>query len=70
MAQALLKFLDAQYVELDGVQTKFVQGVAGIFGHGNVVGLGEALAAGGSGGGHTLTYFQGHNEQGAAHMAV
>jgi len=66
MAQALLRFLDSQYVELDGVETRFVQGVAGIFGHGNVVGLGEALA----GGGHSLTYFQGHNEQGAAHMAI
>jgi len=66
MAQALLRFLDAQFVELDGVETKFVQGVAGIFGHGNVVGLGEALAAGG----HGLVYFQGHNEQGAAHMAI
>jgi len=66
MAQALLRFLDAQYVELDGVETKFVKGVGGIFGHGNVVGLGEALA----GGGHGLVYFQGHNEQGAAHMAI
>ena len=66
MAQALLRFLDAQYVDLDGVQTKFVKGVGGIFGHGNVVGLGEALA----GSGHGLVYFQGHNEQGAAHMAI
>ncbi len=66
MAQALLRFLDTQYIEVDGVRTKFVHGVAGIFGHGNVVGLGEALA----GGGHGLTYFQGHNEQGAAHMAI
>jgi 3D-(3,5/4)-trihydroxycyclohexane-1,2-dione acylhydrolase (decyclizing) len=66
MAQALLRFLDAQHTELDGVETKFVKGVGGIFGHGNVVGLGEALAQGG----HSLTYFQGHNEQGAAHMAI
>jgi 3D-(3,5/4)-trihydroxycyclohexane-1,2-dione acylhydrolase (decyclizing) len=66
MAQALLRFLDAQYVEFDGVETKFVKGVGGIFGHGNVVGLGEALAQGS----HGLTYFQGHNEQGAAHMAI
>ncbi|HVP17625.1 MAG TPA: 3D-(3,5/4)-trihydroxycyclohexane-1,2-dione acylhydrolase (decyclizing) [Spirochaetia bacterium] len=66
MAQALLRFLDAQYVDFDGVETKFVKGVGGIFGHGNVVGLGEALAQGG----HGLTYFQGHNEQGAAHMAI
>lgn len=66
MAQALLQFLDSQYAEFDGVETKFVRGVCGIFGHGNVVGLGEALA----GTKHGLTYFQGHNEQGAAHMAV
>ncbi len=66
MAQALLRFLDAQYVEWDGVETKFVKGVGGIFGHGNVVGLGEALAETT----HSLTYFQGHNEQGAAHMAI
>ncbi len=38
MAQALLRFLDAQYVSMDGVETKFVQGVMGIFGHGNVTG--------------------------------
>ena len=36
MAQALLRFLDAQYVELDGTEHKFVHGVMGIFGHGNV----------------------------------
>ena len=66
MAQALLQFLAAQYAEFDGVETRFVRGVCGIFGHGNVVGLGEALAEGK----HGLTYFQGHNEQGAAHMAV
>jgi 3D-(3,5/4)-trihydroxycyclohexane-1,2-dione acylhydrolase (decyclizing) len=66
MAQALLRFLDSQYAEFDGVETKFVRGVCGIFGHGNVVGLGEALAEWK----HGLTYFQGHNEQGAAHMAV
>jgi 3D-(3,5/4)-trihydroxycyclohexane-1,2-dione acylhydrolase (decyclizing) len=66
MAQALLRFLDAQYVEFDGTEIKFVKGVGGIFGHGNVLGLGEALAQGG----HGLTYLQGHNEQGAAHMAI
>ncbi len=43
MAQALVKFLDNQYLDYDGEQTKFVNGVIGIFGHGIVVGLGEAL---------------------------
>ena len=66
MAQALLRFLDNQYLEADGVEHKFVAGVFGIFGHGNVVGLGEALAEGGTG----LTYYQGHNEQGMAHAAI
>ncbi len=66
MAQALVRFLDAQYVEWEGVESRFVRGVIGIFGHGNVVGLGEALAAHG----HGLVYYQGHNEQGAAHLAT
>jgi 3D-(3,5/4)-trihydroxycyclohexane-1,2-dione acylhydrolase (decyclizing) len=66
MAQALVRFLDAQHVEHDGVEQKFVRGIIGIFGHGNVVGLGEALAAGS----HGLIYYQGHNEQGAAHLAI
>ena len=66
MAQALLRFLDAQYLESDGVEHKFVRGVFGIFGHGNVVGLGEALAEEKTG----LTYYPGHNEQGMAHAAI
>ena len=43
VGQAIVKFLDNQYVELDGVETKFVDGVFTIFGHGIVVGLGQAL---------------------------
>ena len=66
MAQALLRFLDNQYLESDGVEHKFVRGVFGIFGHGNVVGLGEALAEER----HGLTYYQGHNEQGLGHAAI
>ncbi|MFF2501026.1 3D-(3,5/4)-trihydroxycyclohexane-1,2-dione acylhydrolase (decyclizing) [Peribacillus sp. NPDC058075] len=66
MAQALLKFLDNQYVEFDGKETKFVKGVFGIFGHGNVTGMGEALEN------HTgeLVYLQGKNEQGMVHTAT
>jgi 3D-(3,5/4)-trihydroxycyclohexane-1,2-dione acylhydrolase (decyclizing) len=66
MAQALLKFLDAQYVELDGEEHKFVKGIMGIFGHGNVTGIGEALEN------HTgeLQFIQGKNEQGMAHAAT
>ena len=57
MAQALLRFLDAQYLELDGYEHKFVHGVMGIFGHGNVTGLGEALEYGDS----SLRFIQGNN---------
>ena len=60
MAQALLRFLDAQYVELDGVEYKFVHGVYGIFGHGNLLGIGEALENMGE---LSLKYYQAHNEQ-------
>ena len=42
-AQAIVKFLDNQYVSMDGVETKFVEGFFTIFGHGIAVGLGEAL---------------------------
>lgn len=66
MAQALVKFLDNQYVEFDGRQNKFVKGVFAIFGHGNVVGLGQALEEHKGG----LTLYQGHNEQGMAHAAM
>lgn len=66
MAQALLKFLDNQYINIDGEEIKFVQGVIGIFGHGNVVGLGEALESGDNG----LKFIQGKNEQGLAHIAM
>ena len=47
MSQALVKFLDNQYIECDGVETKFVSGMFGIFGHGCVVGVGQALEQGG-----------------------
>ena len=66
MSQALLKFLDNQYIEIDGKQNKFVHGVFGIFGHGNVTGLGEALEYLDT----DLTYYQGHNEQGMVHAAT
>ena len=65
-AQALVKFLDAQYVKFDGEETKFVDGVATIFGHGIVLGLGQALDRDPGG----LNYYQGKNEQGMAHMAA
>ncbi len=66
MAQALLRFLVNQHIEIDGISQRFVTGIIGIFGHGNVTGLGEALEYGDSG----LTFMQGHNEQGMVHMAT
>jgi len=66
MSQALLQFLDNQYACFDGKEEKFVEGVFGVFGHGCVVGLGQALEQGG----HSLKFYQGHNEQGMAHAAI
>lgn len=66
MAQALVKFLDNQYVEVDGVQSKFVAGVFTIFGHGNVLGLGQALEQDSG----DLIVHQGRNEQGMCHAAM
>jgi len=66
VAQALVKFLDNQHVHFEGACQKFVDGVATIFGHGIVLGLGQALDADPGG----LNYYQGKNEQGIAHMAA
>ncbi|MFC4099768.1 3D-(3,5/4)-trihydroxycyclohexane-1,2-dione acylhydrolase (decyclizing) [Paenibacillus xanthanilyticus] len=66
MAQALLRFLDNQYVSVDGEEIKFVKGVMGIFGHGNVTGIGEALERSPG----SLEFMQGKNEQGMAHAAA
>lgn len=66
VGQAIAVFLDRQYVMRDGKKIKFVEGIFTIFGHGNVCGLGEALAAGG----HSLRVYQGRNEQGMCHAAV
>ena len=43
LSQAMVKFLQAQYSEYDGVEHRFFQGIWGIFGHGNVSGLSQAL---------------------------
>lgn len=66
MAQALVKFLDNQYFESDGVENKFVNGMFGIFGHGCVTGVGEALEYED----HSLTFYQGKNEQSMALAAM
>ncbi|WON76791.1 3D-(3,5/4)-trihydroxycyclohexane-1,2-dione acylhydrolase (decyclizing) [Serratia sp. UGAL515B_01] len=66
MAQALVRFLDNQYLLVDGVETKFVKGIFAIFGHGNVLGLGQALEQDCG----ALVVHQGRNEQGMAHAAT
>jgi 3D-(3,5/4)-trihydroxycyclohexane-1,2-dione acylhydrolase (decyclizing) len=66
MAQALIEFLKNQYIEVDGTEKKFVKGVMGIFGHGNVVGLGQALEQYRD----EIIFYQGKNEQEIAHAAI
>ena len=65
-AQALVRFLANQYVERDGVEQRLFAGAFGIFGHGNVAGVGQALLqyAG------ELTYYQSRNEQAMVHTAA
>ena len=66
MGQALVKFLDNQYVSFDGKETKFVDGIFTVFGHGIVCGLGQALDENRG----SLKVYQGKNEQGMAHVAT
>lgn len=65
-AQALIRFLDNQYVVVDGVESKFIKGIFTIFGHGNVLGIGQALEQDCG----ELLIHQGRNEQGMAHAAI
>jgi len=65
-AQALVRFLTRQFIDIDGVEVPYFAGVWAIFGHGNVGGLGEAL----SGVQDTLPTFRAHNEQAMAHAAI
>ena len=66
MAQAIVKFLAAQQVEIGGRLMPLFGGVFAIFGHGNVAGLGEALAAARD----ILPTYRAHNEQAMAHAAT
>src|SRR5580704_15944415 len=65
-AQALVRYLACQFIDIDGIETPYFAGVWAIFGHGNVAGIGEALHAAGD----ALPTFRGHNEQGMAHAAI
>ncbi len=64
MAQALISFLKNQYVERDGKETKFFAGVWGIFGHGNLAGVGQALQEN-----PDFPYYLTRNEQSMVHIA-
>nr|MDT0525760.1 thiamine pyrophosphate-binding protein [Streptomyces sp. DSM 41633] len=75
VAQATIRFLANQYVERDGVRSKFFAGCFGIFGHGNVAGLGQALLqdeidAAEASKEPGLKYVLGRNEQAMVHSAV
>ncbi|GAK39251.1 3D-(3,5/4)-trihydroxycyclohexane-1,2-dione acylhydrolase (decyclizing) [Paenibacillus urinalis] len=65
-AQALIKFLNQQFIETKSGTQRFVQGIFTVFGHGNVLGLGQALESDSG----ELTAYQGRNEQGMAHAAM
>jgi 3D-(3,5/4)-trihydroxycyclohexane-1,2-dione acylhydrolase (decyclizing) len=69
-AQALARFLTAQYSERDGVERRLIEGCFGIFGHGNVAGLGQALLELELEDPAALPYRQGRNEQGMVHAAA
>jgi 3D-(3,5/4)-trihydroxycyclohexane-1,2-dione acylhydrolase (decyclizing) len=64
--QAIVRFLANQWTERDGVEQRFFAGCSGIFGHGNVAGIGEALLEYSG----DLPYYQARNEQAMVHTAV
>src|ERR1700722_5563566 len=65
-AQAMVRFLSAQQVEIGGRKQRLFEGVFAIFGHGNVAGIGEALFAARD----SLPTYRAHNEQAMAHAAI
>src|SRR3981081_3184038 len=65
MAQAVIAFLKSQYVERDGVEQPFFAGCFGIFGHGNIAGIGQALQQM-----PEFRYYQARNEQAMVHIAT
>lgn len=66
MAQAIIQFLMNQYIERDGHENAFFAGCWGIFGHGNVAGIGQALQQYSD----KFRYYQARNEQGMVHAAA
>lgn len=70
VAQATIRFLAAQRSERDGVEHQLIEGCFGIFGHGNVAGLGQALLEQELNRPGTLTYYQSRNEQAMVHAST
>ncbi len=70
VAQALVRFLANQYSERDGVRQRLIPGCFGIFGHGNVAGVGQALLEAATTGSADLPYYLARNEQGMVHAAA
>ena len=68
VGQAIVRFMAEQYTEQDGVRTRFIAGVWGIFGHGNVAGLGQALEE--LGDEYEMPYYRPQNEQAQVHLAA
>ena len=66
MGQAIVQFLEQQYVERDGRETQFLAGMFGIFGHGNVAGIGQALHQYSD----SFRFYQTRNEQSMVHTAA
>ena len=66
VAQALVRFVSVQYSVADGKRQRFIPAALGIFGHGNVAGLGQAFDQYSD----DLPFVQGRNEQGLAHAAI
>ncbi|MFF4503739.1 3D-(3,5/4)-trihydroxycyclohexane-1,2-dione acylhydrolase (decyclizing) [Streptomyces sp. NPDC001401] len=69
-AQALVRFLAAQYSDRDGQEQRLIPGVWGIFGHGNVAGIGQALLQAAVTREADLPYYLARNEQGMVHASV
>ena len=67
VAQALIHFLSVQYSERDGLEQRLIAGTWGIFGHGNVAGLGQALAETDP---SVMPFYRPQNEQGQVHLAA
>jgi 3D-(3,5/4)-trihydroxycyclohexane-1,2-dione acylhydrolase (decyclizing) len=70
VGQAIVRFLVGQRSERDGVEHRLIEGLFGIFGHGNVAGLGEAVLEAELADPRAMPYYQGRNEQGMVHAAT